>query len=432
MAFDGRPPRRGRRGASPREGPELDDEPTPGASVDETQLRHRPREGAPLPPPPGVSPDAMPPSIPKLPAAFVGRRRFSARLPDPAPLIPEDPIARARQWQAEPTEEPAVPEAEAPPAEPVWVVRDEVAADEEPSWIVHEEPRPEPSWLQSIGPDETRLGTQELLEPSQSDPYVSLDEVPPDQVTPKAGGLPRLRVAGVQPLAAGLELPSPSRVGDWPTETPPAAPSLYARGADESFHPADVPPPPPQRAPARPPKPQPRRPKTQPPRVPTRDEELGHTLQPRSDPPADIGGWPTPPEPPPPPPRPSLDDLARYPVRHRPEGPSLAPKTSLTQQPVPSPFRQPREPTADPDAPARGEEQAEDAIATMIWEPEPEVDLSVSEPIDFEPFPEEDVLYEETQVSMRPRRSAAMGCVMAFIGLGAIGAIGVAAYFTWG
>ncbi|MEN0064112.1 MAG: hypothetical protein AAGA48_18305 [Myxococcota bacterium] len=354
-----------------------------------------------------VSLDPLHDSKPRLPAAFVGRRRFSLK-PADEPPPEEDPIERARGW--EPVEE-----------------ESERETIERP-YVVEESGR--------------------------------IDEVPP---SPE---LPRLPVAGALPVADGLELPPPPEFG-WPTETPAMPHPPYAEGADASLEGAQaadeedsavvefstsIPPPP-------------------------DDDVLGHTLAPRETSDFMLKGWPEPPDPPPADPRPSLDQADRFPLRMRPGGAAMrsTPGSLLTQQPVPSPFRQPQanadaetmdravlpgveavpKPAVDdtkrrefyvppaktvlestgPPALARQAEPAPEPLSVHSKEGWPKasgIDFSRPAPLDFDPEPSVDIDADALE-ALPKRRSmpgtttlAAIGCFVAFVVLGGLGALGLA------
>ncbi|MEO0602317.1 MAG: hypothetical protein AAF211_12820 [Myxococcota bacterium] len=317
-----------------------------------------------------------------MPAAFLGRRRFDARPPEPEPE-PEDPIAKAREW------------AEAPIFDGDDVYVEEVSEEEPP--VVEDVPSEPLSYLKSSG-------------------YVVVDdEDAPVDETPE---LPRLPVAGAS-VSGSMELPRP-RGGDWPTETPPH--TDHAVGADGSltavspvrrvldstpgFGSFDDPSP--------------------------GDAALGHTLQPRS--PSIVQGSPVEP-------RPSLAEAGRFPVRDRPEGPRDAPRSPLTQLPVPSPFR--KEPEDDVVLDASDEAAAADAEATQhrpVSIPIPQrgrVDHTVA-PLD---FGLEDYLSSSSSASWTPpppsmgpstTTLAALGCLAGFGLLATLGAIGIAVWVVMG
>ncbi len=323
--------------------------------------------------------------IPKLPAAFVGRRRFSVRQPEPEPE-PDDPIAKAREWvdaQGFGLDEEG---------------EDEALESDEPDWVVPEKPT---SFLQSSG-------------------YVIDDDgsVPPAE-EPTADDLPRLRVAGAEDQGS-IELPRP-RGGDWPTETPPH--TGHARGADDSFE-------------SRPsiddsspafdsfvePSPS--------------DEALGHTLAPRAAPAFRRA-------PPRTEPRPTLGEAGRFPLPDRPATDRETPE-SLRTHITPSPFVEDDEEVELEVAEVEVEESAVlDAEATQhrpmsVPVPRrPAIDHSIA-PLDFGLDPS--ISSSSAPWTTPPPPSlgpstpalAALGCAIGFFVLATVGALGIVYAFTTG
>jgi len=238
--------------------------------------------------------------MPRLPAAFRGRRRFSLRSREPEPVPPDERaefLARARAWTEDDVGlEPAEPE---PDREPVKAFLG----------LPEEEKEAPPSSSSSSSEPRYVYGLDEM--PSSG--LVIEEDEPVSEDDP----LPRLRVAGAS-IEEGPELPRPPEGEDWPTETPPERRlgADFARGAAESLG-ASESPPPQFGAWIRPPRP---------------GRALGHTLAPRDD----LDAL-EPAKPPPADPRPSLQDAGRFPVPRRPQSGPRAPTPPPTQMPVPAP-----------------------------------------------------------------------------------------------
>ena len=165
------------------------------------------------------------PDVPQLPRAFVGRRRFSLRSDEPEAPAEDDPISRARAWAEQDFDESSswVEKAPAP---------DTASLDAEPATPESSQPILGSSAL--LG--ESGMVVDDGFESFHPDVHHS-DAVWSGTARTEdrwVSPLPRLPVAGARDDESGPQLPPPPDE-DWPSETPPEL-DPFAPAPDEADH----------------------------------------------------------------------------------------------------------------------------------------------------------------------------------------------------